>query len=257
MKPFEGRVALVTGGSSGIGEATALNFARGGASVVIAARRPEQSRSVIERISKLGARGHFVRTDVTVAADVEAMVAAAVAQFGRLDYAVNNAGIAGRKCTPVADVTESEWDQLMNVNLKGVWMCMKQEIPAMLASGGGAIVNITSIYGLKPSDAGHAPYSASKFGVIGLTKSAAVDYGQMGIRVNAVAPGFTRSEMVDPERPGSVEQYQALKSRHSAMDRFGEAAETANAITWLCSDGASFVNGAVLPVDGGDTTRLY
>ena len=257
MKPFEGKVALVTGGSSGLGEATALCFASGGASVVIAARRSDQSRSVIERISRLGARGHFVRTDITVAADVEAMVAAAIATFGRLDYAVNNAGIAGPKFTPVADVTESQWDELMSVNLKGVWMCMKHEIRAMLAGGGGAIVKVASIYGFKPSDIGHAPYCASKFGVIGLTKSAAVDYGQSGIRVNAVAPGFTRSEMVDPERPGAAERYKALKTRHSAMDRFGRAEETANAITWLCSDGATFVNGVVLAVDGGDTTRLY
>jgi NAD(P)-dependent dehydrogenase (short-subunit alcohol dehydrogenase family) len=145
----------------------------------------------------------------------------------------------------------------MNINVKGVWLCMKHEIPAMLANGGGSIVNIASIYGLKPSDAGTAAYSTSKHAVIGLTTSAASDYGQMAIRVNAVAPGFTRSEMVNPERPGAAERYKALLSRHSGMNRLGKAEETANAIVWLCSGQASYVNGAVLTVDGGGATRLY
>ena len=257
MKPFDGKVALVTGGSSGLGAATALSFARGGAKVVIAARRSEQSLSVVDQILELGTEAHFVRTDVARAAKAEAMVKAAVERFGRLDYAVNNAGIVGPVRTPVADVTESEWDQLMNINLRGVWLCMKHEIPAILANGGGAIVNVASIYGYKPSDIGHAPYSVSKFGVIGLTQSAAVDYGQTAIRINAVAPGFTRSEMVNPERPGAADRYKLLAARHSAMNRLGDAEETAKAITWLCSDSASFVNGAVLTVDGGHTTRLY
>lgn len=143
------------------------------------------------------------------------------------------------------------------MNLKGVWLCMKHEIPAMLAGGGGTIVNVASIYGLKPSDIGHAPYSTSKFGVVGLTQSAASDYGQMGLRINALAPGFTRSEMVDPDRPGAAERYRALTARHSGMNRLGRAEETASAIVWLCSDGASYVNGAVLAVDGGGATRMY
>ena len=123
--------------------------------------------------------------------------------------------------------------------------------------GSGAIVNVASIYGLKPSDIGHAPYATSKHGVVGLTRSAAADYGQLSVRINAIAPGFTRSEMVDPNRPGAAEKYQALIERHSGMKRLGRAEETANAITWLCSDAASYVNGVVLSVDGGSVTRMY
>jgi A-factor type gamma-butyrolactone 1'-reductase (1S-forming) len=134
---------------------------------------------------------------------------------------------------------------------------MKHEISAMLADGSGAIVNVSSIYGYKPSDIGHAPYSASRFGAISLTKSAAVDYGQTSIRVNAVAPGFTRSEMVDPTRPGAAERYRLLAARHSSMNHLGEAEEVASAIVWLCSESVSFINGAVLAVDGGSATRFY
>ncbi len=257
MKNFEGKVALVTGGSSGLGAATALQFAREGARVVIAARRDEQSESVLRQITALGSEALFVRTDVSRAVDVEAMVQATLARFGRLDCAVNNAGVSGPVRKPVADVEEAQWDALMNVNLKGVWLCMKHEIPAMLAQGAGAIVNVASIYGMKPSDLGHATYSASKFGVVGLTKSSAIDYGQMGLRINAVAPGFTRSEMVNPDLPAAAERYKAIATKHSAMNRLGHPEEIASAITWLCSDAARFVNGAVLAVDGGTTSRLY
>lgn len=259
-RTFEGKVALVTGGSSGLGEATALKFAEQGAKVVIAARRVEQSEGVVQRIVAGGGEALFVQADVSRAADAEAMVKAALQRFGRLDCAVNNAGIAGPRLTPVADVTEAEWDQVMGVNLKGVWLCMKHEIPAMLANrsgGGGAIVNVASIYGSKPSDIGHAPYCTSKFGVVGLTQSAAADYGQQALRINAVAPGFTRSEMVDTNRPGAAERYGMLMARHSGMKRLGQAEEPANAIVWLCSQQASYINGAVLTVDGGGATRLY
>jgi len=257
MRAFEGKVALVTGASSGLGTAAALQFARLGAKVAIAARRSDRSEAVLRQIEALGGEGLFVRTDVARAADVRAMVQATLDRFGRLDCAVNNAGVTGPVRTPVADVDEAQWDAVMDVNLKGVWLCMKHEIPAMLAQGAGAIVNISSIYGYKPSEVGHAPYCVSKFGVIGLTKSAAIDYGQAGLRINAVAPGFTRSEMVDPDAPERADLLKALATRHSAMNRLGQAEETAEAITWLCSDAARFVNGAVLAVDGGDTTRLY
>jgi A-factor type gamma-butyrolactone 1'-reductase (1S-forming) len=257
MNSFEGKVALVTGGSAGLGAATALQFAREGARVVIAARRTDQSEAVVAQIQALGGEGFFVGTDVSRAADIQAMVQATLARFGRLDCAVNNAGIAGPLRTPVADVEEAQWDALMNVNLKGVWLCMKHQIPAMLAHGAGAIVNIASIYGLKPSEVGHAPYCASKHGVIGLTRSAAIDYGQKGLRINAVAPGFTKSEMINPDAPGAAERYKALAARHSAMNRLGEAQEIADAVTWLCSSAARFVNGAVLTINGGETSRQY
>jgi NAD(P)-dependent dehydrogenase (short-subunit alcohol dehydrogenase family) len=254
---FGGKVALVTGGSSGLGAATALKFAALGAKVVIAARRVEQSGEVVARIAASGGEAHFVQADISRAADVRRMVEAALAKFGRLDCAVNNAGISGPRFTPIAEVTEEQWDQVMNVNLKGVWLCMKHEIPAMLGGGGGAIVNIASIYGLKPADMGHASYAASKHAVVGLTTSAACDYGQMNLRINAVAPGFTHSEMVDINRPRAAEGYNRLIARHSGMKRLGNAEEAANAIVWLCSGEASYVNGAVLTVDGGGATRLY
>jgi NAD(P)-dependent dehydrogenase (short-subunit alcohol dehydrogenase family) len=257
MTAFSGKVALVTGASSGLGEATAWRFAQEGAKVVVAARRADQGTRVVQRIEAAGGEALFVQADVARAGDVERMVASALERFGRLDCAVNNAGIAGPRFTPIADVTEAQWDEVMGVNLKGVWLCMKHEIPALLAGGGGAIVNVASIYGLKPSDIGHASYSTSKFGVVGLTQSAASDYGQRGLRINAIAPGFTRSEMVDPDRPGAAERYRALTARHSGMNRLGRAEEPAGAIVWLCSDAASYVNGAVLAVDGGGATRMY
>jgi len=257
VKTFAGKVALVTGASSGLGEATAIKFAEQGAKVVLAARRAEQSAQVVKRITEMGGEAHFVPADVSRAADVEALLKSTVDKFGRLDCAVNNAGISGPRYKPIADITEAQWDEVMDVNLKGVWLCMKYEIPAMLANGGGAIVNVASIYGSKPSDAGTAAYATSKHGVVGLTRSAASDYGQMSLRINAVAPGFTRSEMVNPDRPGAAEKYEVLLSRHSGMRRLGRAEEVANAILWLCSDQASYVNGSVLTVDGGSATRIY
>jgi NAD(P)-dependent dehydrogenase (short-subunit alcohol dehydrogenase family) len=257
VNTFAGKVVIVTGASSGLGQAAALKFARDGAKVVVAARREDKGHAVVQQIEALGGEGLFIKTDVTRQTDIEALIDGTVARFGKLDYAVNNAGITGPVQVPVAEIDEQAWDELMNTNLKAVWMCMKYEILAMLTQGQGAIVNISSIYGFKPSDIGGAPYSASKFALIGLSKSAAIDYAQQGIRVNVVSPGFTHSEMVDPYVEAAPELMKAVVSRHSAMNRLGEAAEVAEAIAWLCSDAARFVNGAVLPVDGGDTTRLY
>jgi NAD(P)-dependent dehydrogenase (short-subunit alcohol dehydrogenase family) len=257
MNNFEGKVVIVTGASSGLGEAAALRFARGGAKVVVAARREDKGQAVARKIDALGGEGVFIKTDVTRQEEIAALVGDTVARFGRLDCAVNNAGISGPVMTPVAEITEEDWDSLMNTNLKAVWMCMKYEIPAMLEKGGGAIVNVSSIYGFKGSDLGHAPYATSKFGVVALTKSAAIDYGQRGIRVNAVSPGFSHSEMVDPYAEAAPEHLKSVLGRHSGMNRLGHAHEIAEAIFWLCSDAASFVNGAVLPVDGGETARLY
>jgi NAD(P)-dependent dehydrogenase (short-subunit alcohol dehydrogenase family) len=257
MQAFAGKVALVTGASSGLGEATALRFAELGANVVVAARRADRCEAVVRRIRDGGGEACHVVADVARAADVQAMVQATLERYGRLDCAVNNAGIAGPMRTPLAEVDEVQWDAVMGVNLKGVWLCMKHQIPALLAGGGGAIVNVASIYGFKPSDVGHSTYAASKHGVVGLTRSAAADYGQQALRINAVAPGFTRSEMVDPERPGGAGHYARMVARHSGMRRLGEAREAANAIVWLCSDEASYVNGAVLEVDGGGATRMY
>lgn len=257
MQTFEDKVVIVTGASSGLGEAAAIRFAREGAKVVVAARREDKGQGVVRQIDALGGEGLFIKTDVTKLADIEALVNGTVAKFGKLDCAVNNAGITSPVMVPLAEIEEEGWDKLMNTNLKAVWMCMKYEILAMLKQGKGAIVNISSIYGFKPSDIGDAPYCASKFGLIGLSKTAAIDYAQQGIRVNVVSPGFTHSEMVDPYVKTAPELMKAVVNRYSAMNRLGQAEETAEAIAWLCSDAASFVNGAVLPVDGGDTSRLY
>ena len=173
---------IVTGASSGLGEAAALKFAQEGATVVVAARREEQSQAVVQKIKALGAEGLFIKTDVTKRADIEALVDGTVAKFGKLDCAVNNAGVTGPVMVPVAEIEEEGWDEVMNTNLKGVWLCMKYEILAMLKHGKGSIVNISSVYGTKPSDVGHAPYSASKFDLIGLSKTAAVDYAQQGTK---------------------------------------------------------------------------
>ena len=257
MNTFVGKVVIVTGASSGLGEAAALKFAQEGAAVVVAARRADKSQRVVQKIEALGAKGLFIQTDVTKRAAIEALVEGTVATFGKLDCAVNNAGIAGPVMVPLAEIEEEAWDELMNTNLKAVWMCMKYEIRAMLRHGTGAIVNISSIYGFKPNDIGAAPYCTSKFGLIGLSKTAAIDYAQQGIRVNVVSPGVTHSEMVDRYVESAPEMIKAVVSRYSALNRIGLAEETAEAIAWLCSDAARFVNGVVLPVDGGDTSRLY
>ena len=257
MGSLEGKVALVTGASSGIGEETALMMAREGAHVVLAARRVDKGLAVERAIKAAGGSALFVQTDVTQRADAESLVDRALSTFGRLDCAVNNAGIAGPVNVPVAEVEEDEWDEVVNVNLRAVWLCMKYEIPAMIAGGSGSIVNVSSIYGYKPSPIGHAPYSATKHAVIGLTRSAAIDYAAQRLRCNVVAPGFTLSEMVGPGADGPNAVLDEIVTRHSAMNRLGEGHETAAAITWLCSDAASFVNGAVLTVDGGDMARMY
>ena len=251
------KVIIVTGASSGLGAATALRLAAEGAKVVIAARRRDRGEQVLAEIAAAGGEGLFVATDVNVTADVAALVAAAVDRFGRLDGAFNNAGVAGNALTPTADVEESDWDSVLNTNLRAVFVCMKHQIPAMLAKGGGAIVNMSSMYGLIGSDVGHAAYTASKHGVIGLTKSAAIDYGGRGLRVNAVCPGYIHSEMVDPYVAALPDMMAQVVRNHSAMNRLGEPDEVARAVAWLLSDEASFISGVALTIGGGDTTRLY
>ncbi|MCC6796238.1 MAG: glucose 1-dehydrogenase [Candidatus Hydrogenedentes bacterium] len=257
MKTFEDKVVIVTGASSGIGEAAALKFAQEGATVVVAARREDRGCAVVDRINALGAKGLFVQTDVSISAQVQRLVEKTLESFGRLDCAVNNAGISGPVSVPVAEIEEDDWDAVMNTNLRAVWLCMKHEIRAMQKSGKGAIVNVSSVYGYRPSDMGHAPYCTSKHGVIGLSKTAAIDYAAAGIRVNVVAPGYTRSEIVDPYLEAAPKLMKILLSRYSSMNRVAESSETAEAIAWLCSDAASFVNGMVMPVDGGEVGKLY
>jgi NAD(P)-dependent dehydrogenase (short-subunit alcohol dehydrogenase family) len=245
---LDGKAAIVTGAAMGIGRASARIFAREGARVVVADIDEAGGHETVDLITADGGTASFVRTDVSVKADVEAMVRHAADSYGGLDCAHNNAGIAA-PLAPLADYPDDGWDRTIAVMLTGVYYCMKAEIPLMLEGGGGAIVNTASGVGLVGYPH-QAAYTASKHGVIGLTKVAALDYGARGVRVNAVCPGTARTPMVDQaiQRDPSIDEH--LKMLHP-MGRIGEASEIAEAAVWLCSPAASFVLGVALPVDGG------
>lgn len=257
MRDLKHKVILITGGTSGLGEAAAKLLASLGAKVAITGRREAQGNAVVSAIKAAGGDALFVRADVTRRDDVKAMVATTVERYGRLDGAVNNAGIAGAPFNAVADLPEEDWFNVINTNLNAVFMSMKFEIPAILKSGGGSIVNMSSMYGLIGSDIGHGAYAAAKHGVIGLTKTAAIDYAQQGVRVNALCPGYCHSEMVDPYVDAEPALFEKLLKRHSAMNRLGESDEVAEAIAWLLSSSSSFINGVAMPIQGGPMTRLY
>ena len=247
---FDGKVAIVTGGSSGMGRAAAIKFAERGARVLIASRGAYDGNDTVTEIREAGGEAIYVQTDVSQEAEVEVMVSRAVEIYEGLDYAFNNAGVAGTGAgTTLLDAEEEDWDNVMGVNLKGVWLCMKYEIPEMLKRGGGAIVNTSAEAGLQ----GLLNFSfvASKHGVIGLTKSAALGYGNQGIRVNAVCPGMMRHSSMEPflDNP----ELKAIVQDMGPAGRLGNPEEAADAAVWLCSDDASFVNGVSLPVDGGLT----
>ena len=245
---FEGKVALVTGAASGIGRASALAFARERARVVVADVDAKGGEETAGRINEGGGEAVFVQADVSNAASVAAMVDAAVAAYGRLDCAHNNAGILGELGVLLHEYREEDWDRIMAVNLKGVWLCMKYEIPQMLSQGGGALVNTASVAGLVGSRFA-AAYGASKHGVVGLTRTAALQYAQHGIRVNAVCPGLTRTTMA--ERIFSAPEIMAHRTASQPVGRVGTPEEVAESVVWLCSDAASFVTGHAMAVDGG------
>lgn len=254
---FVGQVALVTGGSSGIGRATALAFAREGASVVIVSRGEARGAAVLEEARSIGAPAEFVRADVSKASEVEAAIARTLSRFGRLDVAVNNAaGIDVGVFKPLADYDESEFDGHIAANLKSVWLCMKHEIAHMVAQGGGAIVNTSSVTGL-----GGAPhsafYAAAKAAVIALSKTAALEYAPLRVRVNALVPGAFRTPMLDQVlekmSPGDPIVAEQRYNKRIPLGRIGRPEEAADVVLWLCSDQATYVTGQAVVVDGGLT----
>jgi NAD(P)-dependent dehydrogenase (short-subunit alcohol dehydrogenase family) len=247
---FDGEVALLTGGSSGIGRAAALAFATEGAKVAIASRRESESLETVKMIEDAGGEGFFIKADISKSADVQSMVAKTTERFGRLNYAFNNAGIEGPAFTPLVKYSEADWDQVIAINLTGVFLCMKYELPHIIAAK-GAIVNMASVAGLVGGRLGSA-YHASKHGVVGLTKAAAIENASAGVRINAVAPGVIETDMAD--RAGFTSNESPVHSRALAMHpmgRFGTPEEVAQAVIWLCSKGAAFTTGHALPIDGG------
>ena len=252
MTAMEGKVVLITGGGSGIGRASALAFARAGARVVVADVDTSSGEKTTNAVIETGAEAVFVQTDVANGEEVENMITQAVTVYGRLDCACNNAGIAGVQARTV-DCTEENWDRTLLINLKSVWLCMKCEIPQMLKQGGGTIVNTSSAAGLVGLP-GWPAYVASKHGVIGLTKSAALEYAKANIRINAVCPSIIKTDMAECFTGGDqrVEDYILAQQ---PMSRMGTPEEVAAAVLWLCSDAASFVTGHALAVDGGLLAR--
>jgi len=245
MKIFEAKVAIVTGATSGIGRATAVAFARQGAKVVVAGRREKEGEDTVRLIREVGGDGIFLKTDVRIETDVEAMVNKSVDTYGRLDYAYNNAG--AEATAPLIELTEEDYDVVMDTNVKGTFFCMKYEIQQMLKSGGGAIVNASSAAGLKPVR-GNSLYVASKHAVIGLTKNAALEYGKQGVRVNAVCGATIDGVML---RKYMAKVQITEEQAATPIGRIGKPEDIASAVLFLCSDSASYINGIALPVDGG------
>jgi NAD(P)-dependent dehydrogenase (short-subunit alcohol dehydrogenase family) len=250
---FEGKVAFVTGAASGIGRATAIAFALEGASVVVADISEQGSQETTRMIKEANEQALAVRCDVTQIEEVKNCVGQAIETFGRLDFAFNNAGVE-QNLALTADLTLEEWDRVVNIDLRGVFLCLKHEIPLMLKQGGGAIVNTSSgagVMGFKES----AAYVAAKHGVVGLTKTAALDYAQSNIRINAVAPGIIDTSMIRRFSGNTPEARQAMISQEP-VGRMGQPEEIAAAVLWLCSDAASFVTGHTMVIDGGQTVGI-
>ena len=247
---LDGKVAFVTGAASGIGRATALAFAREGANVVVADIDQSGNQDTVGMIEDLGGQAVAVVCDVTRSEDVQTSLTTTVNRFGRLDYAFNNAG-AEQRPKLTADITEEEWDRIITINLRSVFLCLKYEIPLMLQHGGGAIVNTSSGAGIKVFGRG-AAYAAAKHGVVGLTKDAALDYASSNIRINAICPGIIDTEMMDRFTGGTPEERDRVIAQEP-IGRMGRPDEIAATVVWLCSDAASFVTGHAMVVDGGQT----
>ncbi|WNG16695.1 SDR family oxidoreductase [Cystobacter fuscus] len=249
---LEGKAALVTGSGSGIGRATALLFAREGARVIVSDVNVSGAEETVAAIQKKGGQARFIRCDVSKSTEVEALIRGTVEAFGRLDCAVNNAGIPG-VIGPTGDYPEEAWNRVIATNLTGVWLCMKQEIQQMLKQGGGCIANTASVAGLVGFPMSPA-YTAAKHGVVGLTKTAALEYAKANIRINAVCPGLVRTPMITDSTSKNPQLEQALIA-DEPVGRMADPEEIAEALVWLCSGAASFITGAALPVDGGVIAR--
>ena len=251
-RTFDNKVAIVTGAGSGIGASCALKFAELGAKVVVSDVSATGGAETVNSIKASGGDSVFVKTDVSESKDVRSLVEQTLSEFGRLDFACNNAGIGGAQAM-TADYPEESWGRVLGVNLTGIWLCMKHEIPAMLRQG-GAIVNVSSILGTV-GFVGAPAYTAAKHGVLGLTKTAALEYATRNIRVNSICPGFIQTPML--EHAGLItgsDAYKSIVALHP-MKRLGRPEEVAEAVVWLCSDAASFITGECLLVDGGFTAQ--
>jgi NAD(P)-dependent dehydrogenase (short-subunit alcohol dehydrogenase family) len=245
---MDGKIVLITGAGSGIGRAASLAFVEAGASVVIADIREKNGLETVKEINSVNGKAIFIAADVSVESDIKTLIDSVVATYGRLDYAFNNAGITGKMGTTTT-CTEENWDHMTQVHLKGVWLCMKHEILQMEMQGSGAIVNSASVGGLV-GFSGNAAYVAAKHGIVGLTKAAAVEYAGVGIRVNAICPGFIRTPMVDHLISiNAIDQAEVIQQH--PIGRMGTPDEVAEAVVWLCSESASFITGHALAVDGG------
>ncbi len=251
---LENKIALVTGGGSGIGRASSLVLAREGAKVVVSDVNASGAEETLSAIKEKGGDGVFVHADVSKAEDVQALVAQVVANYGHLDCAYNNAGIEGFRAGRLHEYPEEIWDQLIDINLKGVWLCLKYEIQQMLQQGGGTVVNAASVVGLVGGRRMSA-YSASKHAIVGLTKSAALEYAQDGIRINAVCPGIIDTPMMDRITADREPGFKASVGSRQPIGRLGTPEEIAESVAWLCSDAASLVTGMAMAVDGGFTTQ--
>ena len=252
MNEFQDKVAIVTGATSGIGRAAAIAYAREGAKVVVAGRRAREGEETVRLVQAPGGEGIFVKTDVSKAVQVKELVERTLQKFGRLDIAFNNAGIE-QVPLPFLEQDEETFDRVVDINAKGVWLCMKYEIPAMLKTGGGSIVNTASVFGVIGIP-GNEIYIASKHAVIGLTKSAAVEFGKQGIRVNAILPGVVDTDMYKRFAGDKPEFREQMNAMHP-IGRIGKPEEMAEAAIWLSSSKASFVTGHSLMVDGGYTAQ--
>jgi NAD(P)-dependent dehydrogenase (short-subunit alcohol dehydrogenase family) len=247
---FESKVALVTGGTSGLGRDAAIAFAREGAKVVVTGRRKKEGEETVEMAKNAGGIATFIQADLSNPGDIEAMVGTCTRIYGGVDCAFNNAGIEGTIRTPLTEYSLEVWNKVMAVNLTGMFLCMKYEIAEMLKRGGGSIVNMGAVASKKASPVVGVAYVTSKQGMVGLTQTGAIEYADRGIRINAVCPGVIRTPLSDKTLLANEEMRKRALSMHP-IGRVGEPEEVSNLVLWLCSDEASFVTGAIIPVDGG------